>query len=76
MDSRPPAWVDAPWWEVYGAQLRAAELTQRAWINALARAWCLVRVPGALAPQELADQEDYVDRLLGRKFYTTTPWPT
>lgn len=72
MHGRPPAWIDASWWEVYGAELRAAELSRQDWINRLALAWCLVRVPESLTAAELAQQEDYTDRLMGRKFYTTT----
>lgn len=70
-------WVNAPWWEVYGAQLRAEDADRAAWVDAIARAWCLVRTPDALSPAQLADQTDMVDRLFGRKFYRTNPvyWP-
>jgi hypothetical protein len=74
--SAAPAWIDAPWWEVYGAELRAHELTQRQWINALAKAWGLVRREDSLANVgEVLEQRDYVARLLGRKYFHTYAMP-
>lgn len=64
------SWV-AAWELAYGAQLLARELDRQAWIDALARAWCLIRIRESLTPQQASDQDDYVDRLLGLKFYPT-----
>lgn len=41
----PPPWIDAPWWEVFGAEFRARELSQQVWIDELAAKWGLVRHP-------------------------------
>jgi hypothetical protein len=71
----PPGWVDAPWWEVYGAELRAAYLTRQDWIETLARAWGLVRREDCLSGRQLDGQREYVARLLGEKFLPTTPLP-
>jgi hypothetical protein len=73
-DGSPPPWIDAPWWEVYGAQLRAEQMTREAWIEKLAKAWCLIRIPASLTPGQLAEQIDMQDRLLGRKFHPTYPY--
>lgn len=72
-DNLPPDWVDAPWWEVMSAPLRAERLSGEAWIDQLALAWCLVRRPESLTAKQLATQVDMVDRLLRRKFLTTVP---
>ena len=48
MESFPPAgFINLPWWQVYGAVLRAEELDRRAWIDGLARKWRLVLREGA-----------------------------
>jgi hypothetical protein len=38
----PPGFIDAPWWYVVGAELRAEELTRRAWLDELIGRWGLV----------------------------------
>ena len=70
----PPGWIDAPWWQVYGAPLRAEQLSGEAWIDQLALAWCLIRRPESLTAAQLARQIDMHDRLLGLKFLPTVPY--
>lgn len=71
----PPAgFIDAAWWEVYGAELRASHLTQQEWIDRVALAYRLVRMRGSLTRRQLERQDDMVDRALGRKFYPTEPF--
>lgn len=77
-DTPPAGFIDAAWWEVYGARLRAEQLAREAWIDALALAYRIVRMPASLDARQLAMQQDMIDRALGRKFYTTTlvgEWP-
>lgn len=75
MRNPPAGFIDAAWWEVYGAPLRAERLSQEAWIDALAMAYRIVRRPEGLSPEQLVRQQDMVDRSLGLKFLTTTPLP-
>ena len=70
----PLSFIDAAWWEVLGAELRAERLTGEAWTDRLALAWRLVRAPESLTPRQLERQEDMIERALGRRFYTTTPY--
>jgi hypothetical protein len=70
-----PGWVAAAWRKGYGPRLRDQQLAREQWIEALARAWCLIRIRQSLTPQQARDQDDYADRLLGLKFYPTTPYP-
>lgn len=70
-----PAWVGAAWWEGYGPRLRDRQPDRQQWIDALAKAWCLIRIRESLTPRQASDQDDYVDRLLGLKFYPTQPNP-
>lgn len=70
----PPAgYIDAAWWEVYGAELRAEQLTLEAWVDALAMAYLLVRMPESLTPRQLERQQNMIDRALGRIFLPTIP---
>jgi hypothetical protein len=69
-----PGWVDAPWWEVMGAQLRAESMTGQVWIDKLAAAWCIVRSPESLTIRQLGEQTDMIERMMGRRFYTTRPY--
>lgn len=68
----PASFIDTPWWEVLGAELRAERLTGETWIDRLALAYQLVRCPDSLTAGQLERQQDMVDRALGRKFLTTT----
>jgi hypothetical protein len=70
----PPAgYIDAAWWEVASAPLRAERMTRDAWVDQLAAAYQLIRIPASLTPAQLAVQQDMAGRLLGRKFFTVTP---
>lgn len=66
----PPPYINAPWWEVIGAELRARELSQRAWVNELAAKWGLVRRADSLTRTESADQEDMIRVTTGEIFRT------
>lgn len=64
MGACPPAgYINAAWWEVYSAPLRAERLTLEEWIDQLAAAWQLVRIPESLTARQLERQQDMVDRL-------------
>lgn len=69
----PIGYIDAAWWEVFGAELRAEHLTQQAWVDALALAYRIIRTPASLTLEQLAAQQDMIDRCLGRKFFKTYP---
>lgn len=74
MRNLPPAgYIDAAWWEVYGARLRAEPMTRAAWVDALALAWQLVRIPESLSPAQREIQDDMTGRLTGRTFLPTFP---
>jgi hypothetical protein len=55
------------------AKLDAEVADRRNWINNLAAKYGVVRLAESLTHEELAEQQDRVDRAMGAKFYTTTP---
>lgn len=69
-----PSYIDPAWWDGHKDLIRDAK-TPGQWVNAIAKAYLIGRMPESLTAEELAEQEDTMDRVMGRKFFHTAPLP-